>query len=699
MPRPSRRRLRPIVAALGLVVAAVLATVPPAPAAGAGTGTGPGGQPALASVELVDQSTWVRPGDPFTVRVRVTDAPPGATLDMVVHDRLESREEFRRTLEGELGGTELTVPAQPLPGPQGGLAELGFTPGAGGAGLSGPGVYPVLVRLLSPAGDPVAELLTHLTYLKAETPGYTPLQTAVLVDIVAPTALQPDGERSLAGGTLERVQERLEVLRRTPPDVPLTLAPRPETVEALALGDDSETAAVDDLRELARERPVLARTFVDVDLAALARSGLLPEANHQAHGGASVVRTRLSTEPIGGIWLSGPTLGPESARLAVDLGLDRAVVPPSATDDGEGGPAPVPSTPVQLGEGGPLTVVSDPALAEHLTSGAGVVGAHRFLAELTIMWLEAPSIPRAVVVHLPPDADIEPSVVARAFTALADGQAVSVVPVDQVFAVPPAEEGPTTVAPAPRDVDVDLGGIAPELRRARERVAGVGAMLDDPGSTSSAEQALLVATGADTPAADRAAHVERAGAELGAVAGAVSLPDEFEITLTSRSSMIPVTLTNGTDHDLDVRVELDSDQLEFPDGDVLTPVLAQGTTRLEVPVRTRTSGAFTLRVRVTSTDESIILDTATFDVRSTAISGVGLVLSIGAGLFLAVWWARHWRNARRSRHLVQRAAHQGGDRGEGGRSSGGPSPAGTPAADEPSYRPAHMAGQRGRGGP
>jgi hypothetical protein len=129
----------------------------------------------------------------------------------------------------------------------------------------------------------------------------------------------------------------------------------------------------------------------------------------------------------------------------------------------------------------------------------------------------------------------------------------------------------------------------------------------------------------------------------------VSLPEEFRITLTARSSTIPVTLTNNTEQDLQVRVELDSDQLEFPDGDVLTPTLPPGTTRLEVRVRARTSGAFTLVVTVSSPDDTVVLDRSTFDIRSTAISGVGLLLSVGAGLFLAIWWGRHWRRTSRAR--------------------------------------------------
>ena len=38
------------------------------------------------SLELVRQTTWVHPGEAYTVDVRVTGAPAGATLDLVVHD-------------------------------------------------------------------------------------------------------------------------------------------------------------------------------------------------------------------------------------------------------------------------------------------------------------------------------------------------------------------------------------------------------------------------------------------------------------------------------------------------------------------------------------------------------------------------------------------------------------------------------------
>ncbi len=698
-------RSRRIAAAVGIVlVVLVLAAAGPTAAAH----RSPGRQ-AATTVELVGQTTWVRPGEPYDVDVRVTGAPAGATIDMQVHDLLESRNAFRATLDdgGELGDLQHTVDARPLtgaPGPDGTLS-IGFTPGEAGAGLPSRGVYPVEVRVRSADGDVLASLVTYLTYLTETPPEFAPLEVAVLVDIAADPSLLPDGDRALPEGTLERARERLAVVQDTP-GVPLTLAPRPETVEGLVHGGVPAAATVDQLREAAAGRPVLARPFVDIDLAALQGAGLISEANQQADGGANVVRSRLGVEPIGGIWLSGPTLGSEAAGIAVDLGIDRAVVPPSAIEDdgnGAGGDdqVDVPVAPVRLGDGGPVTMVSDPALAAHLTSDDPTVATVRFVAELASMWVEAPSVPRAVVVHLPPDADIDPGVVSTALRALTDDRAVGAVqavPIDQIFKdVPPLEDGPTTVTAAPHDVTDDLRPIAPAVQSARMRVAGVGALLDDPSLSTSLGQSLLMSTGSDTPDDERLAYVEHADETLGSVSGAVVLPDEFEITLTSRSSSIPVTVTNNLDRPLSVRIELDSDQLEFPDGDVLTPVLTPGTNRLEVAVRTRTSGAFTLDVTVESPDQSIVLDTSTFDVRSTAISGVGIVLSIGACLFLAIWWARHWRSARRSAHLMPSA---GGDDDTAHTAVASDATAASAAATEGGtpYQPAHMARQRTRSG-
>src|ERR671919_17887 len=228
---------------------------------------------------------------------------------------------------------------------------------------------------------------------------------------------------------------------------------------------------------------------------------------------------------------------------------------------------------------------------------------------------------------------------------------------------------------------------------ARCAVVGVAGTLAADGR--SLERSLLLATGTATPDHQRAAFVERVTGELDSLEGAVVLPDAFRITLTSRTSTVPVNIINNLDRPLRVRIEFDSAQLDFLDGDFITQDLPPGATRLDVRVRALTSGAFTMGITVLTPDSSLELDQTTFDIRSTAVTGVGLVLSVGAGLFLAVWWARHWRNSRRSRHLMPAGepptVPAGGvvTVGDGSETALSPSRQDDDTGD---YRPAHMAG-------
>ena len=146
------------------------------------------------------------------------------------------------------------------------------------------------------------------------------------------------------------------------------------------------------------------------------------------------------------------------------------------------------------------------------------------------------------------------------------------------------------------------------------------------------------------------------GAQIASVTSEIVAPLQQFVTLTSQSGKIPLNLENRSQIPVRVHVVLDSDKLEFPDGNVIDTVLpSAATTRLDVEVTTRASGAFPLSVSVRSPDDILDITSTQFTVRSTAISGVGLVLSIGAGAFLLIWWARHFRKTRRARALVDSA--------------------------------------------
>jgi hypothetical protein len=148
-----------------------------------------------------------------------------------------------------------------------------------------------------------------------------------------------------------------------------------------------------------------------------------------------------------------------------------------------------------------------------------------------------------------------------------------------------------------------------------------------------------------------------------AVRGHLDLPNDRTFRLTARKGTIPLTLVNGNPVAVRVQLVLSSDKLEFTQvhhGDRSRQViggldLEPGTRTLTIPVQARASGTFNLRIALLTPDGTE-LRRSRLTIRSTVFSGVGIVLSIGALLFLLLWWAKHWRTSRRTGHLVEAPA-------------------------------------------
>ena len=78
--------------------------------------------------------------------------------------------------------------------------------------------------------------------------------------------------------------------------------------------------------------------------------------------------------------------------------------------------------------------------------------------------------------------------------------------------------------------------------------------------------------------------------------------------------------------------------------------LAPGTNRFDIRVRSRTPGVVPRRRRRALRPDGVItLATARYKIRSLALSGVGLGISIAALAVLVTWWIRHHRRAKRAR--------------------------------------------------
>jgi hypothetical protein len=132
----------------------------------------------------------------------------------------------------------------------------------------------------------------------------------------------------------------------------------------------------------------------------------------------------------------------------------------------------------------------------------------------------------------------------------------------------------------------------------------------------------------------------------------IEIPAQSTITLTSSKAEIPITMKNNGDTPVTVHVALQSDRLLFPEGAERDVLLEAGkSTTVRIPVETRSAG--TSRTSMTVTAAGLQVRQSVITVKSSFVSGVGLFLTIGAVVFLAVWWG--WDIHRRRKK--GRAAH------------------------------------------
>ncbi len=118
-------------------------------------------------------------------------------------------------------------------------------------------------------------------------------------------------------------------------------------------------------------------------------------------------------------------------------------------------------------------------------------------------------------------------------------------------------------------------------------------------------------------------------------------PSGSAVTLTSQRGVIPITMRNLADYEVKVKVTLLSPRLDFLEGATQEVVLSREALALTFPVRAQATGRFPVRILVDTPGGSRIAESQIV-VRSTAYNRVALFVTIGAGVFLALWWGRRF---------------------------------------------------------
>jgi hypothetical protein len=615
---------------------------------------------------------WVAPGADLRLHVAITGPTAGFLLRVTVHSAITSRTEFSDTLAGN--------------GPTGVLADVSiavaFLPRASNGeiivpiGLQDPnkprdfqrldvqqsGVYPLTISLSPPSADPIATantwlvvadqaLGTRLSFAWVWQLIGTPLTSTNRAAVQA--AIDPGGRLARAADTVDEAG-----------GVPLSLVVGPETFEswaALAVHDPAAAAGLADFRNALSDesiRQVLATPYVPLDLPSLEAAGLAGVVISDLRLGADTVESVLGALPDPRTVLLDP-IDAGAVNLARDAFAQRIIVREAAVQ-------PVtheltPARPFGLSSGGRVyPAVASNEFVDHLLDppGSRAERAQRFLAGLSLIALEAPSTPRGIVVATPANWNPDPKLMALVLAGLRDHPFLRPTTLDGYFSAVPSDTNsdgtpivtglePTRPKP-PTVTQSQLAAANVSLSSFRSLVGN-----QDPRVTQGAHAIVIAPSSAldSATATNGLANIDRSAR---AFLSSISTTPRT-ITLTSRTAQIPLSFTNKTGQAVRVKVHLASTKLTFPNGSDEIIQLPPRNTTLRFLVEARTSGTFTMRVTLTTADDQFTIETTQLTVRSTVFSSIGVLLTVGALLFLAIWWGNHIRRSRRARRSAPAA--------------------------------------------
>jgi hypothetical protein len=517
---------------------------------------------------------------------------------------------------------------------------------------------PLHLEMIDATGSVVAGLTTFLSR-GAEGVVSEPahgLTVAVILDLRLPPSHLADGGATVDESSLDRVLRIAEVLSERK-DVPLSVVISSETLDALALiGDD---ISVERLRTALLGRQLLTTTWTSLDLTDWSLAVRLDVVLDGLRRGAEATRwagleastvmpleypltaraVRAVTEPAIGVSAfvvdSIPDDGGPLPPVASVVGANDARYPVAQVDSLLSAMLQFPDAELgfEMGRAELLRMAS-------AGSPNSVVVSLSAFAEPRLDWLRFPNSrgPAALSV-----ANIEPEALALLLEMVAADPALRLATVNEVLAQE-SPAGTISVGQAdgfddPGDFDLYLARRIQVEQRLEAYESFVG---DDPFLVAPLRTLLAVSASELLTTGERTEFLDAVDQQLIQHTTGVEFLGRGPMTVTERSTELPVTLMNNRPDPVTVALELTSDTIDFTHGERSILTLEPGRNDLSVPVEVAASGRTSIRVTVTTPDEAgaIVLTTGTFSVRFADAEGVGFLILILAAAVLATWWLR-----------------------------------------------------------
>ena len=544
---------------------------------------------------------------------------------VTVHEPVVNEAEFLRSIEGQgLGGVlaSRTVDLSDLDPDAWGLVAVEFPLSSSDKNairVARPGVYPMTVEMRTGSQELIGRIVTHLIRLGEE------ISRKLPVVLVAKIPNSPHN-------TDDVVALWFDVLAKHA-DIPVTITLHPNLLDDISNGD-----AEIGFQNIETLHQFVHSSFVPTNEATLEDAGLSLELSTLLELGSEHLR-RLGTLAPPTLWVGHGSADAAQVDHRWARGIREVIVEASSLSPV---PPQAPRGPVEvLGADANARALIVDRLSVKERHDTSASQAHRLLAHLaTIAFTEQPT----PLIALDLSADARDVDFAAAFLrGLSNLFLVEPVPasaaITQSLLLEDGELQQYRLRTRLSSTTEDFTG----YREAQRHLAAFRSMIRDEDAAEHNEMAqdLLFSLSSDSSPLDQRALWESIVSNVRGQTSLIDIPPDESIQLTSQKASVPFSFQNRADIPLRVELRIIGEKLtveDFDDGESTTLVLGPGVTTHRFQLRALGSGSFPVTIELHSPDGGLLVGRAQAAIRATTPTGVGLGLTIGAAVFLAVWW-------------------------------------------------------------
>jgi hypothetical protein len=615
----------------------------------------------------------------FSVALSGRDAASAATTKLVVtsYKPVRTRQEVRDASSGELPSTIDTViiDVSQVRDPATGRVDVAVPIEIGvrskeALQMSATGVYPISIGLQE-GKSVTSQIVTFVERLPQDVTSPLPrenLRIALVGTLTSDVSLQSDGSTLISDASRELLSSAITTLE-TNPQTAVSLAVRPELMDALASSSDADIAVLNRL-QAASSLHLLASTYVDVRPGELIASQNSDVFTSQLRLGEDTLANVFPTKTVSrDSWLESSALSSNGAQLLRDLGLRTAILLSESQKTTAGGVAlfaePTRLVELKISNSDRMTAaLADIHLGEALTrgsnkpNGGAYLVAQQILAELKVLRTEI--IDRDETMNgrgviLSTESGVLPStaLTTALVNSLAGQPDMSFVSLEDLLSTMTVSLMDGLPVSVELQSQGDQGTRDTALNDFADRVNGFSAMLPD-GDVRPTQwrRVVNILPSRSLTQVQVKAYINAVDTELAAIGGSVVTPTSTTFTLGGRDSSIRLSLRNDNDTDLLVRVHLTSSKLTLPQDDQIVTLPAGTTTLVEIPVTAKSNGRFPVTLQLLTPNGDVTVGAlATFSARVNALAGLGQLFTGIALLLLLSWWIHHLRREHQRRQF------------------------------------------------